>query len=186
MAKKPQPEPLPASTSEQAANDPLIIARESIAGDMRDFILDRLKNQHNPLPWNMRKESEQREMIYQVTEAVNRMVQRVVDIIAADGKPTMRGTLVKVLVKDGLKCQVDFLSSDPLRHELIDAQGETVMLALADSSDYMGTRGDVKINKDQGSLLGDDDLPGDPEPPQGPTDPVPPKDPEPPKGKKLF
>jgi hypothetical protein len=54
MAKKSEP---------RADADTLILASETLSGDLRDFILDRLKHQHNPLPWNMRPEADQRETI---------------------------------------------------------------------------------------------------------------------------
>lgn len=161
MAKKnpagPQPDALPESTSERAARDPIILARETMTGDIRDFILDRLKNDHNVLPWNTRGEQSQHETIGQVSRAVDNLVRKAIDIIVADGKPVLRGTLRKVQIKDTYQCQVDFLKSDPLRHALADSQGAVVMLAIAMPEEYEGQRSDVPINKDQPSLLNDHD-----------------------------
>lgn len=161
MAKKSQmgaqPDPLPDSTSERAANDPIIMARDTLTGDIRDFILDRLKNDHNPLPWNVRNEASQNETIGTVQRAVAALVSKVVDILAADGKPVLRGVLKKVLIKDVYACHVDFLKSDPLRHTLADSTGQVVMLSIAAPEEYDGERAPVPVSKDQSSLLNDHD-----------------------------
>lgn len=144
----------PAAT--EPRQEPIVFAAETAAGDIRDFILDRLKHDHKPLPWTMRPEQEQRDLVAQAETAAKRIVNMLVETIAADGKPVLRGTLVKVLVKDGLKAQIDMLMSDPLRHKLIDHQGRTVFVAIADAENYEGARGDVNVQPDQSSLLDED------------------------------
>lgn len=146
----------PAAPAPAPPVDPIVFAAATAAGDMRDFILDRLKHDHKPLPWNMRPEVEQRDLVAQTEQACRRIINMLVETIAADGKPVLRGTLVKVLVKDGLKAQIDMLMSDPLRHKLIDHQGRVVFVAIADAEEYEGTRGDVPVKPDQSSMLDDE------------------------------
>ena len=143
------------STATVEKADPIVLAQNTMTGDLRDFILDRLKNDHSALPWNTRREAEQRETIASVERAVRATVARAVEIIAADGRQVLKGTLVKVLVKDGIKTQIDLLQSDPLRHKLIDHQGGTVLVALATLDDLDGERAPAEVNKDQSSLLDD-------------------------------
>ena len=169
MANRKQPsQSQPASQPDGEADEQAAVERENIvfaadtaAGDIRDFILDRLKHDHSPLPWNMRPETQQRELVAQTEAAVRRIIAQLVHVIASGGRPVLRGTLVKVLVKDGLKAQIDMLMTDPLRHVLIDHAGRGVLVAIADPERFDGQRGDVKVVPDQANLLDDDDF--DPE-----------------------
>jgi hypothetical protein len=150
-----------ATPPEQAAVEEkpphLIMARDTALGDLRDMLLDTMKHEHNPLPWHMRKESEQKATIERVTTAAAYAVDRLVEIIAAEGRRTMKGKLIKVVSSKGeIQTQVNFDRFDELRHDLFDAQGLSVLLAIADATSFTGTRGDVPINFDQGAMFRDD------------------------------
>jgi len=174
MARKPKAVPVADMQDHDDAGlreeQDIIFAAETAAGDVRDFILDRLKHDHKPLPWNMRPEKEQRELVEATEKAVRRIIQQLVHVIAAGGRPVLKGTLVKVLVKDGLKAQIDMLMTDPLRHMLIDHQSRGVLVAIADPDRFGGARGDVKVTPDQSSLLDDhnDDAIGEDDEPSMP------------------
>lgn len=135
----------------------IILSSKTLAGDLRDFLLDRLKHDHEPLPWQMRGEAAQRETIAQVEGAVRIWVHRAVALIAADGHQTARGSLVKLMAKDSLQFQVNIAPSDPMRHKLLDAVGSSVLLTLIDADQFLGERAPVKVSKDQGDILDDAD-----------------------------
>jgi len=152
LAKKPTPE---AETNEAAVVEEdtiLTLSAKTLAGDLRDFILDRLKHDHSPLPWNVRPEADQRDAINRATSAAERIVQRAVEVIAADGRKVIKATLVKVAVKDVIQGVVEMLKSDAQRHDFFDATGSEVMIVVADASAFLGARGEVKVDKDQKSL----------------------------------
>lgn len=134
-------------------DDAETIAKKTLTGDLRDFILDRLKHEQNGQPWNKRKEHEQRAVIFEVEAAVKHAVNKAVDIIAADGRKVLRGSLAKVAVKDGIKAEIVLSQSDPMRHEFIDHQGQTVLISLATPEDFEGQRAPAKISPDQGDIL---------------------------------
>ena len=135
------------------------IARETMTGDLRDCILDFLKHNNNPLPWNVQSEGAQRDTVEKVTNAVQTAVEKCVLLIASDARPTIVATLKKVTVSDEIKAEVIMGKSDPQRHNLIDAQGMTVLIIVTDSAPYEGEKAPVDIKKDQGNLIddGDDD-----------------------------
>lgn len=131
------------------------IARETMTGDLRDCLLDFLKHEKNLLPWNMRGEAQQREVIEKVTRAVSHAVEKAVAIIAADGRSVIRGTLDKVTVKDGIKAEITMSRHDPLRHAMTDAQGNVVLMVVSNSDSYTGEKKAALPDPDQSTLLTD-------------------------------
>lgn len=97
------------------------IARETMTGDLRDCILDFLKHNNNPLPWNVQGEGAQRDTVEKVTKAVQTAVEKCVLLIASDARPTIVANLKKVTVADEIKAVVTLGKGDPQRHNLIDA-----------------------------------------------------------------
>lgn len=133
------------------------IARHTMTGDLRDCLLDFMKHEKNPLPWNMRPASDQAHVIEKVTKAVTVAVEKAVNIIAADGRATIVGKLEKITVKDGIKAEVSLSKGDPQRHSLVDCQGDVVLMVIASGDAYDGERRAALPDPDQPSMLGDDD-----------------------------
>ena len=133
------------------------IARETMAGDLRDCILDFMKHDKNPLPWNLQGESSQRETVEKVTSAVRVAVEKAVHIIAADARPTIVATLKKVTIGDEIKAELALGKGNPLRHALSDSQGQEVLIVVIASDPYEGEKAPVTISPDQHVLPGTDD-----------------------------
>lgn len=129
------------------------IAAETLPGDLRDFILDRLRHEQNKRPWHERSEAEQRDTVHQVETAVRHAVRQAVEIIAAGGLRTIRATLDQVTVKEGIKGTVTLSKHDEHRHTLVDAVGSTVLIVVADPDDFTGEREAVDIKPDQTEML---------------------------------
>lgn len=143
-------------TKQDDAGEFITLTAETMMGDLRDFLLDRMKQDHNPLPWQMRSEKDQNEAIERATTATRRWVHRACTIIASGGQQAARGSLVKFQAKDGIQMQINVAASDPLRHALMDHVGSSVLVILADVVPFSGERAGVKVTKDQGDILGDD------------------------------
>ena len=140
----------------QVKEDPIILVADTMVGDLRDFLLDRLKHNHSPLPWNLRPEAEQRETISQTETAVRRWVHQACATIAANGHPAARASLVKFQAKDGIQMQINMAASDPMRHALMDHVGGSVLVVIADPEQFNGERAPAPINKDQPDMLDDE------------------------------
>jgi hypothetical protein len=121
-------------------DDSLQLARETMTGDLRDCILDFLKHEKNPLPWNMQTEEQQSDAIHKVTDAVTRAVEKAVALIAADGRQVIEAILDQVTVKDEIKAVCKVSKSNALRHDLMDATGYSVLLVVSDAGVYKGER----------------------------------------------
>lgn len=130
-------------------DDVVSIAVETLTGDMRDFILDRLRHEQSKRPWHERSEADQRDTVHQVETAVQRVVRTAVELIAAQGLRTIKATLEQVTVKDGIKATLTMSKFDEERHTLIDATGATVLVVVADPEQFTGERAPVEIKPDQ-------------------------------------
>ena len=139
-------------TKEQNEKDGIVdLAANTLTGDIRDFLLDRVKTLGKP--WAAMSEDEQSDQIHAAKEAALLLVSKACEIIAAGGKKSMIGSLVKVAIKDKIQVQIDFSKHDEQRHDLIDATGMTVSVVIADAEPYTGERGPAEPQPNQGSLL---------------------------------
>jgi hypothetical protein len=129
------------------------LATETLTGDVRDFILDRLRHEQDRLPWHERSEAEQRDTVYRVETAVHKVVRQAVEIIAAGGRRSIRATLEQITVKDGITGKVVLSKFDEQRYALMDAAGSSILIVVADPEEFTGERSSVAIRPDQSELL---------------------------------
>lgn len=131
--------------AEQALADTL--KKETLFGDVRDALLDRIRNLKKP--WQKMTEAEQRELVEGVERGVKHLIQQMTTIIAADGRKTLVGTLDSIAVKGGMKAVIKLSKSDKNRHELVDAEGKEVLVVVADAEPYLGEESPADIDRDQ-------------------------------------
>lgn len=136
---------------------PPVLNTDTLFGDLRDAILDRLKAM--PKPWTVMSETEQRDMIYGVESATTHLIHAAVNLVAANGHPTIKATFESATVKDGLKAVLQLSRHDPMRHELIDTVGKAVVIVVADAEQFMGQKAPAKPDPREPPLpLGDDNV----------------------------
>jgi hypothetical protein len=129
------------------------VARQTMVGDLRDVLLNIMRDRKfTGKAWKDMKEDEQREVNQMITDAVQEAVVRSIDIIQSDGEKHIKAILKQVTVKDGFKGVFECSAHDDLRHELVDAQGDTILVVLTNSEAYLGEREKVKFDKDQPDL----------------------------------
>ena len=116
----------------------LALATETLTGDIRDFILDRLRHEQDRRPWHQRSEAEQRDTVHRVESAVHELVTKAIELMAAGGRRTIAATLDQVTVKDGVTGKLVLSRHDPLRHRLFDSVGSRVLVVVADPEDFTG------------------------------------------------
>lgn len=131
----------------------MTIARDTLTGDIRDIILTDMKDRKTSLPWNLRGEEAQQQIIDQVTRFAEGIVTRAVQIVASGGRKVIRAQLTKVTVKDGIKAELELLKSDEQRHQLMDSVGTSVMVVIADPEIYQGDREPVTPTRDQPEIF---------------------------------
>lgn len=138
-------------TKDQISDETLDLAAATLTGDIRDFLLDRVRNLGKP--WAAMTEDEQSDQIHAAKDAAEHLVRQVVTLIASEGRKSLVGNLVKVQIKDAIQCQVNFSKSDELRHELFDAQGQAVLLVVASAEPFTGQRAPAEPTPAQGDLI---------------------------------
>lgn len=134
----------------------LKIARETLTGDIRDIMLNDMKDRKTSLPWNLRNEAAQQELIDQVTRMAESIVTRTVKIVAAGGRRTIQAHLKKITVTDSIKAEIELSKMDQQRHDLIDATGASVLIVVADAEIYEGERAPVTAKPDQKPMFDPD------------------------------
>lgn len=127
------------------------LAASTLTGDIRDFLLDRVKRLGKP--WVAMSEDEQADQIHAAKEAAEHLVKQVCHIIASDGRKAVVGELRKVTQDTCIKVVIEFSKQDEQRHAIWDAQGQTVLLVVAGADTFTGERGPAEPDPDQGSLL---------------------------------
>lgn len=128
------------------------IQATTCTGDVRDFLLDRLKHDKNPLPWNMRSEDEQRDSIERATSAARALVEKVVRLVAADGFQTLHATLQQFTAKDGIKVVLEMAATDENVLALNHRRGASIMMVIADDAAYTGEKAAVPITPNEPEL----------------------------------
>lgn len=128
------------------------LAVRTLAGDVRDALLHRLKHEQDKRAWTDRSEDEQRATINQITQVAEALVRGVVRLIGSEALPALGGTLASVTVKDGIKAVLELNRNDENRHALYDAEGKQVMVVLADPTQFFGAREEWSLKKDQPDL----------------------------------
>ena len=125
------------------------IARETMLGDLMNSMLDEVKA--IPDVWQKLPQYKQDQVLARIEGRSRTILGRVVEIIAADARPSIPANVESVTVKDGIKAVLAVSRSSPQRHDLVDAQGSAVMIVIADAEPYAG--GDKpKSQKDQRAL----------------------------------
>lgn len=124
------------------------VAAETLTGDIRDFILDRLRHEQSKRPWHERSEADQRDTIAQVEAACSRVVRPAIEAIAAQGRRAIRAHLESVTIKDGVKAVISLSKADEQRHALYDAQGFNVLIVVADADEFTGEREPADVRPD--------------------------------------
>lgn len=136
-------------------NEPDTQERESIAastmlGDLMSLVIDELKAA--PDVWQKLGEVEQDDVIDRVKRRCGSAIEDCVQLIATQGFTRIRAKVDSIAVKDGIKAVLTLSQHDVARHELIDSQGTTVYIVLADPDAFAGGSEVIKAEPDQQAL----------------------------------
>lgn len=118
------------------------IEASTLLGDVRDAMLDRMRQM--PKPWQVMSPGEQQEIIEGCTRTATHLVNETARIISAKGFPTVNGKLVKAQIKDGMQLQIDVSRHDPQRLTVIDSVNSPVLIVFAEPDMFMGEKAPAK------------------------------------------
>lgn len=112
------------------------IAAETMLGDLTSAVLDEIKQA--PAVWDKMSESQQDEVIERLHRRCDHAIRQAVHIIASEEMPTLKAVVDQVVFKDGVKATLSMSPNNPARHDLADAQGETVLIVISSAEQYTG------------------------------------------------
>jgi ribosome modulation factor len=128
----------------------LAMTAHTIGADLLQALVQEIKLL--PDVWPKMSQAKQDDVIDRLRKRVITNVQMATHLIASDGRVTVVAELEQITVKDGIKAVLTMSKNDPNRHGLIDCQGKTVLIALADAEAHMGEVAAVRGQADQRAM----------------------------------
>ena len=125
----------------------------TLAGDLRDFVLDLLRTL--PRTWAQMSEAEQTARAYGVSNACRKVVRDAVALLETDERVTIECLFQEVAFKDKGKIVAKFgmeYAGEDTRIALTKAQGKEILIVVADAAQYMGERAPAAVDKQQPDL----------------------------------
>lgn len=132
------------------------VKSDTLVGDVRDLILQEMRDAKNALPWTTRSEKEQAEMIDRADRFSRSIIAQVVNLVAAGDNPAIPMTVKKWTVSDELQVALSGAASHLNVTNMIDG-GNIAFLVFADKEPFDGEREPVKPAPNQPDLLDGDD-----------------------------
>lgn len=134
------------------------IKADTLVGDVRDLVLQEMRDAKEALPWTTRTEKQQAEMIDRADRFARNIVARIVNIVAAGNNPAVPVTVKQWTVSDELKVQLSGAASHMNVSAMLDG-GNIGFLVFADKEPFQGEREPIQPAKDQPDLLDPDQAP---------------------------
>jgi len=128
----------------------MAMTASAVGADLLGALLQEIKLM--PDVWPKLSQTKQDDIIERLRKRVIHNVQMATHLIASDGRICVKAELEQITVKDGIKGVVIMSKNDPHRHLVMDAQGKTVLLAVADAEDHMGEIAAVRGEPDQRAM----------------------------------
>lgn len=134
------------------ATNTLELQADTLAGDVRDRMLDALRGMEKP--WTDLREHEQRRRVDTVTGDARHLVNGAIDLIAGRGFTNVTSRTGKWSVKDSvIRLEVTITGSVENITALAEHGDGRAILVLADPDAFFGARGNVRVALDQPDML---------------------------------
>ena len=141
------------SKSSKQKENHIVLAEQTLTGDLRDFLLDWSKHNHETLPWDLRPEKDQEAFVEAASKAASEYARKAVEIIDTRGQRAVPVVIESFAIKSDVKGQIKVIDNEDI-HSMIHACGGKAYVVLSSFNNFEGARGDVKIRKDQGDIIG--------------------------------
>lgn len=136
--------------------------REGLGRALLEDILNFIRQQKKL--WESMSEADQKLALDWMRESVRNLVQKAVGSIAQGEYPAVVAQLTGVHISNGIGCKLIIDRAAPNRHALMDFQGQTVILVLAEPDKYLRDMDQVKATAAQGDMFGEVSDPSDSDP----------------------
>ena len=133
-----------------------LIDTSTLTGDVRDLILQEMRDAKDHRPWTERNEDDQDAMIDRADRFATSLVAKIVREVAILGRPSVTVQIKKWEVGDALKIAAEGVVSEQNATTLLHG-GKIAHIVFGDIDDFKGERAEIKAVPDQGDLEYDDD-----------------------------
>ncbi len=133
------------NTEKQTLN----FARETLTGDIRDFLVDRLRN--FPKVWANMTEAEQEAEIESATYAAENLVNNAIKLIATDGRQTVDARLEKITISKS--CELKITTNICNIESLTPCLNNAILLVTGGVDEFRGERAPCKADPDEPELF---------------------------------
>lgn len=124
---------------------------DTLMGDIRDRLLEIIRGLERP--WDALAESQQIDVAREVERTVKRLIYETIDIVHAEGSPSMRMVVGAVKFGKGVSATLTAAKTEQERHRLADlADGAEVLVVMENVGKYFGERAAAKTEPDQRDL----------------------------------
>ncbi|OPZ78659.1 MAG: hypothetical protein BWY78_00467 [Alphaproteobacteria bacterium ADurb.Bin438] len=132
-------------TNEQVIN----LAKKTLSGDIRDFLVDRLRQ--FPKPWQKMTEAEQEREIESASKAAENLITEALRIISSNGRDVVVATLDKLTIKDGIK--VEASTGIKYLQSIGEVVGQEILIVTNSVNEFVGESKPCKADPDQPELF---------------------------------
>lgn len=140
-------------SAEELTTEELMLRANTLVGDVRDFLLDRLKHDKEGKPWAQMSEAEQREAIQAATSAAENTIRQVVQLVATKGFTTARAEIDSFKIKGRqIVITLKSVASEENVLALLSGSGNFVSLTFANDEAFDQDRAPCKPDPDQPGL----------------------------------
>ena len=119
-----------AEVAEKSAVD---LAREYLMGELMSAATRQLRSLEKP--WLRLPEEQQKRVLREVQDDVQKSVRAAVELIASDARTRFRAGVESVTFKDGVKAVLTMANTEA-SHELADTAGSSVLVVIENPSRY--------------------------------------------------
>lgn len=153
-AKTPAEPPVDLDTMPELPK-PVSLNLKTLRGDLRDLVLGAFKAR--PKPWKEMSELDQKQMAHDIDVFARETIDAIARVIAGEGATTVPATLEAINIKDGMKLTLKAVANHANLDALADQVGSEVIVVKPVNKVAQGEKAKPKIDKDQTSLIPDDD-----------------------------
>jgi hypothetical protein len=128
----------------------------TLVGDVRDLVLQEMRDAKDALPWTTRTEKQQQEMIDRVDRFARNLVASVIQVVASEGRPSVSVLIEKWEVSKGLKLVAKGVDTEENISTMMHG-GKSAFIVFGQLKVFEGEREPVRPAPDQPELGDDDD-----------------------------
>ncbi|WGM47689.1 hypothetical protein KOAAANKH_02571 [Brevundimonas sp. NIBR10] len=131
------------------------IETDTLVGDVKDLILQEMRDAKDHRPWTERNEDDQDAMIDRADRFATSLVAKVVREIAIMGRPSVTVQIKEWKVGDALKIATEAIASEGNAMALLHG-GKIAHLVFGDIAEFKGERAEIVAVPDQADLHDED------------------------------